>query len=534
MTPEAAYSSVDLSEYGRVIRRRKWLILAIALLATLAGVAYARLQPRQFATAAQVQLPDERDQSSAPRDVAQDVQTQVQVIRSEVVAARAAEALDSRDPRAISKRLTATSVEDSRVINVRFVDDTAADAQAGANAFATAYIDLQTEAQQAEVEAAVQLQEDLITDLNTRAASADADLQAAQVDQAEDPTNPALIARSTSAQRTVDEIQSQLGDAREVQRNIRATPIEGGRLLTGAPRPGGPINAGPVKTGGLGLLAGLVLGIGLAFVRDRLDAQVRDTGDIEHTLGVPSLGAVPLFSEKYRSRRTNLVTVHAPDSAEADAFRRLRGAIVIAAQERGAKVLLVTSAIAGEGKSTVAANLAVALAQAGRSVVVVSADVRRPSLDEIFEQDGAAGLGDVLEGRVHLDEVVSTLGRARFALITSGKVESNPSDLLQSPRMAKLLETLRARYELVILDTPPVLAVADALGMVPMADGVLMVVALDDTSSDEVADAENQLRRVGAHILGAIVNRSELEAKRYQAYREAGGVPVPTGRRSKR
>jgi capsular exopolysaccharide synthesis family protein len=534
LSTEASYSSVDLAEYGRIVQRRKWLIIGVAVLFGLIGAFYAKSQPRRYATSAEIELPAPAEGSGVtPKALDQDVRTQQQVIKSQVVADRAAIKLGPRsDARKIMRQLKVTAPVDSRVIILRFVDDTAEKAAAGANAFAEAYIELRTEQAQAEVAQKVIGQQATVDDLITRRAAADTEASIALNESIEDNT-PANIQKSAAATRRAEDLNREVSEAQQVINTLKATPINGGTVISKAAEPRAPINPGPTRTGMLGFLAGLVVGVGAAFLRDRLDAQVRDTGDIETTLGVSSLGNVPMFSDRYRSRANALVTVHAPDSAEADAFRRLRASVLIAAIDRGTQVLAVTSANPGEGKSTVAANLAVSLAQAGRSVVIISADVRRPALDELFDQRGAAGLGDILEGRADLDDVLITMGEAGLALITSGKIDTNPTDLLQAPRMEQMLEVLRDRYELVIIDTPPVLAVADTVSLVPVTDGVLMVVGLDDTSSDDVADAENQLRRVGAVVLGAIVNRTELEDKRYRAYRES--IPdVPPARRNRK
>ena len=210
------------------------------------------------------------------------------------------------------------------------------------------------------------------------------------------------------------------------------------------------------------------------------------------------------------------MTLHAPEGPHADAFRRLRSAVLLMMRANDAKIVAVTSANAGEGKSTVAANLAVTLAQAGNTVCLVSADVRRPTLDQFFQVPGHTGLMDVLDGSVLLDEAMVQV--AGLSLLTSGRPHSTPTDLLQSALMENTMATLRSTFDFTVVDTPPVLAVADVLGMAGMLDAVVFVVSASETTEADITAAETELRNVGANITGAIMNRSMVSTSRYNAY----------------
>ena len=156
------------------------------------------------------------------------------------------------------------------------------------------------------------------------------------------------------------------------------------------------------------------------------------------------------------------------------------------------------------------------LAQAGNSVCLVSADVRRPTLDQFFQVPGHTGLMDVLDGSVTLDEaLVQVVG---LVLLTSGRPHANPTDLLQSVLMETTMTALRANFDYTVVDTPPVLAVADVLGMATMLDVVLFVVSASETTEADIAAAETELNNVGANITGAIMNRSMASTTRYKAY----------------
>jgi capsular exopolysaccharide synthesis family protein len=219
----------------------------------------------------------------------------------------------------------------------------------------------------------------------------------------------------------------------------------------------------------------------------------------------------------------SLVAVHAPETTQADAFRRLRTSVAIAADEVGAKVIAITSAVAGEGKSTVAANLAVTLEQSGRRVLLISGDLRRPAVEHLVEVPTKPGLVEVLSREVPLEEALYPVGR--MTVLPAGRHASNPTDLLQSPTMRTILEQARASYDITLIDTPPVLAVADVLGIASMVDGIIMIVAVAETSEAQVADAADQLRASGGTPLGVVLNRSGgTTPQYYDQYRRPTGT----------
>ncbi len=512
MTDEANYASVDLADYIRIVARRKWLILAVVALACAAAFAYARSQPTKYTASAQLEFPEPAQPvaSPNPKVIQGYVQDQASFVKSQTVAARAADILDTAtEPRSLLADIEVVTNEESRVVTVRATAETAAAAQRQAQAFAQAYVQLRTEEGKADLDRVLATKDATVAAADDALAVASRQYDAACRDATE--------ARCAIALRSLDDATQALSEAKVDRANAASTPIDAGRILSPAVRPTKPSTPGPVRTVALGGLAGLILGICLAFVRDRLDSRVRDKAEIQSTIGLAPLASIPLFPERYRKRSTALITVHAPDSPEADAFRRLRASVLIAAREVGARVLGVTSANASEGKSTVSANLAVTLSQAGHTVALVSADIRRPSLEDLFDRPLGPGLGEVLEGSATLDAVLHMVSSS-LAILPSGNAAANPSDLLLTPRMHRVVANLRDQYDYVIIDTPPVLAVADTLGMVPIIGAMMLVVALDSTTAAEVTEAEEQLARVGAKLIGAVINRSAPDSQRYYGY----------------
>lgn len=267
-----------------------------------------------------------------------------------------------------------------------------------------------------------------------------------------------------------------------------------------------------------GLLLGLALGIGLALIRERLDDSLRGRGDLEDLLGAPVLAVVPRVSGWKKKDDTHLISIEQPKASVAEVYRTLRTSVLFASAQRGLKTLMVTSPTAGEGKTTTASNLAVVLSDAGKRVILVSADLRKPRVHRFFGQSNEKGLSTVLAGEVKPWEAMVDPGRGHLRVLTSGPVPAHPAELLQSEAMGELIEELSEVADFVILDTAPVLLVADALAIAPLSDGVLLVVDAENTHRGAVIQAREQLEQVGAPMIGAVLNNFDPSKARSPYY----------------
>jgi capsular exopolysaccharide synthesis family protein len=258
---------------------------------------------------------------------------------------------------------------------------------------------------------------------------------------------------------------------------------------------------------GLALLLGLVGGAGTAFLVERLDSRLYTPRHVEEAVDQAILGAVPTTP---RARRGALFDATSP---EQEALRRVRAHLL--ESDRGARPrsLLVTSAEPGEGKSTVAANLAVSIAQTGRATVVVDGDLRLPSLHRIFGLPNEVGLSDLLSHEATLDRAVQASHVDGLRVITSGRLPPNPAELLGSCAMTAVLERLAGRFDAIVLDAPSLLAVADALTLAPAVDGVLLVVGRAQARAEAVRSARDELIRAQARSVGVVVNRAEPDGR---------------------
>ena len=305
------------------------------------------------------------------------------------------------------------------------------------------------------------------------------------------------------------------------------------RVVDPAMVPTSPARPAKAKNIILALLAGLVGGIGLALLREYLDNTVKTPDDIETLARLPSLAVVPQFagtnghkrrgmlpdfSENGHDKRIELVAQHLPKSQMSEAFRALRTSILLSQAEHPPQVILVTSALPREGKTTAAANLAVTLAQLGDSTVLVDADLRKPGIGRLLNLGAGkyAGLSSYLAGVSSLDLVsVPHPTIPNLVAIPTGPLPPNPADLLSSHKLADAIVELRAKYKFVVIDSPPVMAATDAVILSVQADGVLLVVRSGETPKVAFSRTRDLLTSVKSRVLGVVLNAVDSNAPDY-------------------
>jgi non-specific protein-tyrosine kinase len=263
------------------------------------------------------------------------------------------------------------------------------------------------------------------------------------------------------------------------------------------------------------VLGGIILAIAAILLLEYLDDTVKNGEDLERLAGVPSLGFVPLMAS-IKTQFDTLVTARQPRSPIAEAYRVVRTNLQFSGIENPGGAFVITSAAPGEGKSTTAVNLAVALAQAGKRVVLVDADLRRPSIHKFFQMTNDRGLSSLLlpEGP-SLEFAIRPSGIEGLNILTSGVIPPNPSELLAGHKMEELIERLRATNDMIIFDSPPVLAVADTVILAKRVAGAVFVVEGGHTRSEVFRRATESMRQVGAKILGAVINKVDSRRTSY-------------------
>lgn len=264
-----------------------------------------------------------------------------------------------------------------------------------------------------------------------------------------------------------------------------------------------------------GLALGLLLGVGLAVLRDLLDNTVKDRAILEEITGVGVVGSIPLDKER---RKQAAIAFEADNSAIAEAFRKLRTNLQFLAVDNPPRAIAVTSSTPSEGKSTTSINLALALAEGDNSVLLVDGDMRRPTLHKYLDLVQPVGFSTVLSGQATLDEALQKTRFPGLTVLTSGAIPPNPSELLGSLAAKKLLSEMRSQFDYVIVDSTPLLAVTDAAILAAAADGVLIISRFGQTKRDQLTHAVGNLEDVGASVLGAVFTMTPLRGGASYSY----------------
>jgi capsular exopolysaccharide synthesis family protein len=327
---------------------------------------------------------------------------------------------------------------------------------------------------------------------------------------ADSPTDAANIANATTASfsKTIASITTPPGGgASQVSVSV----------LRDATVPSSPSSPNTSLNLALGLLVGLAIGIGIAVLREVLDTVIRGERDVAAITTSPIVGGLAFDPTAVKRP---LIVHDDPQSVRAEAFRTLRTNLQFLDADSGSKSFVITSSIPGEGKTTTAANIAIALSDSGLHVAVIDADLRRPKLANYLGLEGAIGLSDVLISRVSLADALQPWGRRHLVVLPAGTVPPNPSELLGSRAMATLLKTLESEFDVVILDMPPLLPVTDAALVSKLVRGTLVVVAAGRAHKGEFAAALASLEKVSTPAAGIIMTM--LPAKGPDAYGRYG------------
>ncbi|MBO1267725.1 polysaccharide biosynthesis tyrosine autokinase [Arthrobacter sp. PO-11] len=263
----------------------------------------------------------------------------------------------------------------------------------------------------------------------------------------------------------------------------------------------------------LGLFLGLGAGLAASMLRATLDNRIRGESDLRRVTDAPLLGGISFDQD---ATKKPLLTQAAPQSPRAESFRQLRTNLQFANVSGRAKSVLVTSSVPTEGKSTTATNLAIALAQAGQSVCLVDADLRRPMINEYLGLDRSAGLTTALVGVADLNDLLQPWGDDSLYVLASGQIPPNPSELLGSPEMRHLIDRLEHAFDVVVIDAPPLLPVTDAAVLSQHVGGVVLVVGCQRLRQQDLEKSLGALEMVGSNVLGVVLNR--LPAKGPDAY----------------
>ncbi len=482
-----AGNGATLRTYLVVLRRRKWWVIALAVLGLAVSLALSVRQAKQYSATAQLLVQSSGQGISlggAPQAVTTtDVQTDLQLATSAPVVALVRGKLGSVPSVSVSE------VAQTNVIALTAISSTPARAALVANTYARAFVE--------------QTQTSAIRNLTTASTT--------------------LHQQINALGRQIRSLQGRAGTATQVSALVNqqavlkeevaqlqvngATATSGVEFVTPAHAPTSPSSPKPAQDALLGLAAGLMLGLGAAFLRDSLDDTLTSKEAAERTSGAPAIAMVPMVSSWRKRNRAEIASSAAPTSPAAEAYRSLRTSLQFTRQGQELRTLLVTSPAAAEGKTSTLANLGAVFAQAGERVALVSCDLRRPRLGQFFDMQEQSGLTTVLLGQQTLEQALQQVpGYDCLWVLGAGPVPPNPAELLDGPKAREIFAALRENFDLVLVDSPPVLPVTDAMVLSKYADGTLLVVAAGQTKRTELQRAAERFAQANAPVVGIVLN----------------------------
>ncbi|HEX3325610.1 MAG TPA: polysaccharide biosynthesis tyrosine autokinase [Actinomycetota bacterium] len=513
MSSAGGATGSDLNDYLQVLRYRKWSVLAIAFVVILSALAFTFQQTPIYTSSAQVNVvPSSLFIAQQGQLVPPNMDTEKGLAQSESVATIVEKNLNlTISTKSLLDNLAVSVPTNTEILQFSYSSPKAAQAQQIAQGFADAYLQFRKEAAVAQVQ-------DNVQPLRLRVRRIDSRLEhlATQIARTADPaTLQRLQSRSNILQQSKSNLQTQIANI------TPSTSVQVGSVVAPAELPSAPSSPSLIKNMLLAVLVGVALGTGVAFLRERLDEHFTDRAELQAHVGASVLAVVPKVRGSQGRVAPILLSSSMPQSVAADAYRTLRAGVLFAASRTGAKVILVTSAFEGEGKTTTAANLAVALAQAGKRVILLSADLRKPRLHEFFGGSSPIGLATVLAGQTSIDRALVPSSIDELQILFSGGVRENAAELIGSEAMGRVLDNLRERSDFVIVDAAPILLVADTASLLPHTDGVLLVVDPAVSTRAAADDVREQLDQLQARRIGIVINN--LEKSRARAYRHHAG-----------
>jgi succinoglycan biosynthesis transport protein ExoP len=467
-------------ERGLALVRRNLLLLAICLITVPAvALVYSLLQTKQYTASASLLFGSRNlearllgiESSSTPE---RETATNLKLVSVDQVSVRTARALaiPGLTPSDVREAISVTPEGESELIAIEATEPDPARAARIANEFANQYIVFSRDEEKAKIE-------DVKSVVETR-------LEELEPSEREGTAGEVL--------------------GRRIRQLEALAALQTGKAELAQPAtiPSSPSSPRTTRNVALGILLGLLLGIGLALGREQFDRRLRDLDDIEEILRLPVLGTIP------RSRAISDRGAGAeltPTGAEGEAFRMLRASLHYFNVDRTVTSILVTSAAAQDGKTTVAWNLALAEARAGTRTLYIEADLRRPSLAAELGVVDDDGLSLVLAGVSQAAGAVQTI--QGVDVLVAGPLPPNPAELIESQRMSELLQWAEEKYDRVVIDTPPSAVVADAVPLFNRIGGIAVVVRLQESSREPLEQLKDQLTNTGAPVLGIVVNGVE-------------------------
>jgi non-specific protein-tyrosine kinase len=517
---------MELRHYINLVRKWLWLIVLCTVLAGAAAYVLSRQQTPIYEATATVLINQAR---SATRGT-----EYADILSSERIARTYAELLQDwpvlqeaasqfgfeDDYQAMSEQyqlsVAVTPVRDTQLVKLSVEANNPEVAALVANTLPDVFMRINQERQRDRYEITRQ-------ELQTELSTVEENIAATQqvLDSLGDADTPEISAQRSRLESALNRYEASyisLLNSLEELRLAEVQTTDNIVLTTPAQVPENPIRPRSLFNALLAAMIGAMLAVGTAFLIEYLDDTIKNPDEVRDLVGLPTLGAVVALSGDSPQKR--LVAQTDPRSPAAEAYRVLRTNLQFSSLDTPLRAIVVTSPGPGEGKSTTAANLALVMAQAGNSVLLLDADLRRPNVHRLFQLPNSTGLTTALLNIGHdLDSSIQKTPNPKLHALTTGPIPPNPAELLSSSRMQELIKQLQEQYDVLVIDSPPVLAVADATIISKQVDGLLMVLSAGETRADMLARAMEQLDSVNVRPLGVVLNRlTERKGGTYYYY----------------
>ena len=500
---------MELRKYWFVITKWAFLIAAVTLAAAVASYAYSRSSPPVYSASTtilvnQAQNPATPDYNSILTSERL-TQTYSQLIKTRPILSRAIKDLNlPLSTAALDRLVDVRVIRDTQLIQLSVESGDPVAARDLANTLAKDFIDDNQTQRLGETASSQKVLQQQLSDLGDQIKALDSRLAAVRTATgAQSPEAQQLQSLLSQEQVTY----SQLVKAQDDMSLAESRVLDQIRVVEPAETPDIPVRPRVLLNVLLAATAGLIVGVGLAFLLEYLDDTVKSPDDALAITGLTSLGTIMRMPGNDQSSR-RLVDELPRHSPLAESYRALRTNVDFARVSQPGQTILVTSSNQSEGKTTTLANLSIVMAETGRTVIAIDTDLRRPMLHHVFDLGNDLGLTNLLlTNEPDLRSAIVPTRISNLRVITSGPIPPNPSELLGSARMERLLERLREEAELIMLDSPPVLAVTDPTILAARVDGVILVVDAGKTRNESLARAKDTLDRAAAHLLGIVMNR---------------------------
>jgi len=509
---------LDLSDYWNMVRARRWVVIITAVVLAFAAATYVVLKPNVYVSQAKVNVEPLINISiaglggSTANSLAPDMATEAEIVKSITIAGDVKTKLNlSQTPQTLLKHLSVSVIRDTTVMVLSYKDPDPQFAAQVAQAFAVSYISARNQTVQNSVTAATgPLKAEIAADTNQL------NLIYVQISRLS-PTATAKLGElkfaQANLQTTILTLQSKVDDIEST-----GNASQGGEIVQDATIPLKPTGPNLPMAVALGLFMGAILGCGVAIVSGLRENKVGGRDELAHHLSAPVMAVIPRVEGWDRVETAELVTREEPGAPASEAYRTLATNVRFLRSQQPLRILVVTSAMPGEGKSATASNLAVVLAETGLRTVLVDADLRRPRASRFIGVSDRAGLREALDGTRDLVDVIQATDTENLWIVGAGVVPQDPVSLLAGPNADAVFDGLRRVADIVVCDAPPTLPVADASVLAETSDAVLFVHDPSISNRTALEDAVRQLRTAGGNIIGGVYNNISAAQRNYLGY----------------